>query len=312
MRYPGHVLLSSTIVAFAASAAAAQAPDKIQIGGDGPVFPESITGTSDGSLFTSSVGMGRIFKAAPGATEASEWSAKQSNGPQSILGVLADQRTGTLWACYSDMALSKGDSGQPAVLRAFDLSSGKVKKSYQLPAQSFCNDIATTSNGTVYATDTHGGRIMRLAAGAKQLATWLQDKRLVGVDGIALGEDGWMYLTNVKSNGLFKLAVAGDGKPGEMIALKTSEPVKGPDGLRAGRNGHLYLAENAAGKVDELTVNGDQVTVKTIKSGYDAPTSTTTHGDTLYVVEAKIQKYGKGGRASPFYVYALQAPADSH
>jgi sugar lactone lactonase YvrE len=311
MRYVKHVLLASTIFTAAATAAGAQgAPDKIQVGGDRPVFPESITSIADGTLFTSSVGEGRIFKAAPGAKEASAWTAKPASGPQSVLGVVADQRAGTLWACYSDMALAKGDSGKAAILRAHDLSSGKVKKSYALPAGSFCNDIAIGSNGTVYVTDTHGGRIMRLAPKADRLTTWFEEKSLAGVDGIAVGDDGSLFLTNVKSNELLRLAVAPDGKAGALTKLKVSEPVKGPDGLRAGKNGHLYLAENASGKVDELTIAGNQVTVKTIKSGYDSPTSMTAHGDTLYVTEAKILKYGKGGKSSPFYVYAVPAPAD--
>ena len=92
-------------------AAAPSSVQKIQVGGNGNVFPESITSTRDGTLFTSSVGEGRIFRAAPGADKATAWTEKQP-GPHSVLGVYADEKSGTLWACYSDMALTKGNTGQ--------------------------------------------------------------------------------------------------------------------------------------------------------------------------------------------------------
>ncbi len=311
MSHVKQLLLASAVAMVATGAAAAPtAQEKIRVGGNGAVFPESITSTADGSVFTSSVGLGRVFRIAPGARQATAWSARPASGPQSVLGVQADENRSTLWACYSDMALAKGDTGKPAVLKALDLQSGKVKQSYPLPALSFCNDIALGADGDVYVTDTHGGRVLRLPSGTKRLQTWFEDKQLVGVDGIARGDDGALYLTNVKSNDLFKLPVARDGKPGSLAKLKLSEPVKGPDGLRADNHGHFYLSENAAGKVDEVNFSGDQATLKTIATGYDAPTSTTTHGDTLYVVEAKIQRYGKGTKESPFYVYAGRAPAD--
>jgi sugar lactone lactonase YvrE len=208
------------------------------------------------------------------------------------------------------MALAKGNTGKPAVLRALDLSSGKVKKSYAMPAGSFCNDIATSKNDTVYVTDTHGGRIMRLSEGKGSLQTWFKDKDLVGVDGIALGKDGALYLTNVQSNELLKLDVAANGKPGKLTKLQLSEPVKAPDGLRSTNDGHFYLSENKSGKVDEVTVEGDRAMLKTVKDGYQGPTSTTMTNDRLYVAEAKINQYGQGKTPGPFYVYALPAPTD--
>lgn len=310
MRCLERTLLSATLVLLAGAGMAAQGErDRIQVGGNEPVFPESITSTADGSVFTSSVGEGRVFKAAPHAKQAKPWSARQADGPQSVLGVLADERSGTLWACYSDMGLAKGNTGRPAVLRALDLASAQVKHSYPMPAGSFCNDIATAADGTVYATDTHGGRIMRLGSGASDLATWFHDPRLVGVDGIALGDDGTIYLTNVKTNALFRLAVAAGGKPGALTRLTPSVPVAGPDGLRRA-NGRFFLAENKSGKVDELTVKGDRVDVEPVQGGYKGPTSMTAHGDTLYVVEAKINQFGKVRNPSPFYVYSTPMPTD--
>ena len=87
---------------------------------------------SPAGLRARSVGEGRVFRAAPGVDTFTAWTEEQQQGPRSILGVLADETSGTLWACYSDMALTKGKSGQPAILRALDLSSGRRKVLFQL------------------------------------------------------------------------------------------------------------------------------------------------------------------------------------
>ena len=62
-------------------------------------FAESITATSDGTLIFSSFAGGRISRAAPGAIDASEWIKPGSNGLLSVLGVLADEASNTLYAC---------------------------------------------------------------------------------------------------------------------------------------------------------------------------------------------------------------------
>jgi len=69
-------------------------------------FAESITATSDGALIFSSFAGGRISRAAPGAAEASEWIKPGSNGLLSVLGVLADEASNTLYACSVDASAS--------------------------------------------------------------------------------------------------------------------------------------------------------------------------------------------------------------
>ena len=301
-------LAASLLTLVSSVVAAPSSVQKIQVGGNGNVFPESITSTHDGTLFTSSVGEGRIFRASPGAEKATAWTEKQP-GPHSVLGVYADEKSGTLWACYSDMALTKGNSGQPAILRALDLSTGRVERSYPLPAGSFCNDIVTTAEGVAFATDTHGGRIFRIEPGGQPTA-WLTDGRLKGVDGITMAGPGTLYLTNVQKNELFRLAIAPDGHPGDLVKLSLSEKVEAPDGLRRSSDGKFFLAENKAGRVDEVKFDGDSAKITVIRSGLQGPTSTTVTNGHLYVTEAKINQYGKGRNVAPFYVYEEALPAD--
>ena len=289
-------------------AAAPLSGHKIQVGGKGDVFPESITSTRDGTVFTSSVGEGVVYRASPGDEKATAWTKKQP-GPQNLLGVYADEKSDTLWACYSDMAWMQGKSGQPAILRALDLSSGRVKRADPLPSGSFCNDIVTTGDGIVYLTDTQGGRIFRVEPGSKP-TTWFTDARLKGVDGIAMGAPDKLYVTNVNQNELFRLPIEPDGRPGDLVRLTVSEKVEGPDGLRRSVDGKFFLAENKAGRVDQVKFNGNNANITVIRTGLEGPTSMTVTNGHLYITEAKIHQYGKRRNVAPFYVYEEALPAD--
>jgi sugar lactone lactonase YvrE len=306
-KWHGRLALAAGLMVLAPAAYAnpPQVP-RITVGDHQPVFPESITSGMDGTIYTSSVGLGVIFKAAPGATTATAWTQKATQGPQSILGVRVQPTTGLIWACYSDMKLSKGNTGQPAILRAIDLNTGKVKQSYTMPAESFCNDMAFGQDGSVYVTDTHNGQILRIAKGSNQLAKLFADDQLKGVDGIAFGPHGALYLTNVKTNKILRLSLDANGKPGKLDTVKLTGSLKSPDGLRPGADGVLYVAENSDGQVDLLRFNNPTAAVvEPVAGGFTGPTGMTQHGDTLYVTAAKINLYGKQANPSPFYVYEL-------
>src|SRR6476646_7785150 len=71
---------------------------------------------------------GTIYRAAPGASRAEPWILASTAGLTRVLGVLADDRTNTLWVCQN---ATDGRGGVPATgqtaLRAFDLRSGAAK-----------------------------------------------------------------------------------------------------------------------------------------------------------------------------------------
>ena len=189
------------------------------------------------------------------------------------------------------------------MLRSYDLASGAAKSSYPLPEGSFCNDITSGADGTVYATDTVGARIMRRKPGATVLDTWLADKAdLAGVDGITLAPDGRLYVNSVSANALYRIETGSDGTAGAVTKLSLSSPIKGPDGMRFGSDGVLYLAENGAGQADAVKLDGDSATITPLITGLDAPTAVDKPGSQLWVLEAKIDKMADANEAGPFYV----------
>ena len=297
--------VASTTALVWAGGIQAQTEGGVEFGSGASGFPESVTSTSDGTLYAGSLAGGMIHRAAPGAAAAEAFIDKPAEGPGAVIGVLADEANGTLWACYSDLAAFAGGEALPSVLRSYDLESGEETGAFTFPAASFCNDIVTTSDGTAFAADTSGARILRIAPGATEAETWFADPQLAGVDGLAFGQDGALYVNSVTANKLFRLDVNEDGTPGTLTELTLSEAVQGPDGMRAGPDGTLYLAENAAGRVSELTIDGDNVTVRELQGGFNGPTAVTLVGDTLWVAEAKIGMLGGQEDPDTFYVYPV-------
>ena len=294
-------------VAIIAAASGVYAQDdlaKLQIGDNQRVFPESITSTADGTIYAGSMMSGLIFKGKMGDPMATQWAPQATEGAPSVAGVYADEKSGLLWACYVDLAAFGGGAAMPSTLRTYSLADASLKGTYAFPEKSFCNDIATTADGTAYIADTSGARIMQLKPGATELETWYADASLGGVDGISFAADGAMYINNVMTGKLFRVNIGADGAATGVTEIATSTPLKGPDGMRFGDDGKLYLAENQAGQVDAITITGDTAEVTVLKGGYDTPTAVSKSGDTLFIGEARFSQM-QAADPGQFYVYAL-------
>ena len=298
------LMMLTMTLAIAPGIAHAQDLAKLQIGDNQKVFPESITSTADGTIYAGSLMAGLIFKGGIGDAMATAWIQPVTEGPPSVAGVYADEKSGLLWACYVDLAAFAGGPALPSMLRTYGLADGALKSAYSLPDKSFCNDIATTADGTAYVADTTGARIMRIKPGASDIETWYTDAALGGVDGISFDASGAMYINNVMNGKLHRVGIGADGAATGLTEIATSTPLKGPDGMRFGDDGKLYLAENAAGQVDALTITGDTAEVTVLHGGFDSPTAVSKTGDTLFVGEAKFSQM-QAADPGQFFVYAV-------
>ena len=271
-------------------ACAAQAADRTEITfADGRIFPESLTSTKNGAVYFGSLGQDSVYRAAPKSSKAETWIAPKTAGLQTVLGVLADEPAGTLWVCTS---ATGGRGGAPVVgetaLKAFGLSNAVLKGSYAFPGNGVCNDIAVAKDGTLYATDTTGARVLRLKKGAAALDIWAADPMLLGTaDGVALLADGSVYVNSVGQGTLLRIPVKADGSAGAIVKLETSRPLTTPDGMRSVGSKTMLLVEGA-GRLDEVTINGDKADVKVLKEGLTGPTAVTLVGGMAYVAEAKL------------------------
>jgi hypothetical protein len=142
-------------------------------------FPESITSTTDGTLYVGRLGDGGILRVKPRSRESTIFVQPGASGSRSISGVFADEASNTLWACSNDLSslgapATGSDTG--SALKAFDLKTGNGKRSVSLPgSHAFCNDITVDAKGSIYVTDSANPTILKLSAGATTFEAFAQD-----------------------------------------------------------------------------------------------------------------------------------------
>src|ERR1700741_3690503 len=99
--------------------------------------------------------------------------------------------------------------------------TGNGKRSVSLPGvHPFCNDIAVDAQGSIYVTDSANPTILKLSPGTTTFEVFAQDCAFsapqsggAGLDGIAFGSDGNLYVTTYTAGGLLRVGVK-DGKTG--------------------------------------------------------------------------------------------------
>ena len=298
--------------------AAAPTLESIPIPGT-KAFPESITSTTDGTLYVGRLGDGGIVRVKPRTRESTIFVQPGASGSRSILGVFADEASNTLWACSNDLsALGAPATGSDtgSALKAFDLKTGNGRRSVSLPGpHAFCNDIAVDAQGSVYVTDSANPTILKLSAGATAFDVFAQDSSFsaaqsdgAGLDGIAFGSDGNLYVTNYTAGELVRVEVKG-GKAGRITSLSGNHRLKFPDGLRTLGNNSFLLVEGS-GTLERVVIQGDTFAVTQVHGGFATPTSVARIGTIAWVSEGNLAYFFDASKKSstpslPFRIYAI-------
>jgi sugar lactone lactonase YvrE len=290
-------------------AASAQAARPAELTLPGPTFfPESVTAAPAGTLFVSSIVTGEIVRFAPGSSRPETFVADDVD--VGTAGVMADPRRNVLWACAVDLSFKTG-----SYLRGFDLRTGALRATYPLPDGGVCGDI-TLARGAVYATDTTGGRIMRLTgtrhrrAEGGTLAVWSADPKLAGggplkINGIAFDRRRTLYTTNYTTGELFAVRIGRHGSARPAVPIALDQPLTNPDGLRWHR-GRLYVADNATG-LSRIDVRTRTRTL--IDGSLDQPTSLVFVGGAVWITEGQVLRLQAGQPPNlPFKVVRRRAP----
>src|SRR6201994_3502019 len=275
LRHAACSLLGLICIAVAMAIPAFSADSRTEITLPGTrVFPESITSTEDGTLIIGSLGHGNILRIAPGKTEAEEWIKAGTGGLNSILGVLADEKSKLLWVCSNKFE----NTGEATAVKTFDLKTGAPKNTYPLSgAKALCNDIAIADDGTAYISDTEQAIVFMLKRGGSALEVAAKDPLLAGADGLAFTDKTTLYVNSVTTNKFLRLDIGPDGKAKSVVELKTSRPLGNPDGMRTIGKDRLLMAENS-GVMSIVTFSGpqkDTAVFTNLKEGLEASCAVT-------------------------------------
>lgn len=275
-------------------------------------FPEGIAAAPDGSFYVGSIGTGAVVRFAPGAIHAAPFAAPRD--AFGVYGMAVDEARGLLWACTYDDLLAPA---QPAYLTAYDLATGAVEASHEMPGESgFCNDLILDDQGHVYATDSLANTIVRLPADGAALEAWAADGAFavgpgeLSVNGIVFDGEDRLYVVKYATGELFSVPILPDGSAGAAEAIQVDPPIQFADGLEMVDEDTLLVVENEIGQVSLVELSGGAGQKVVLANGLAEPTTAALLDDSAWVVEGQLSYlFGAPGNASlPFRVRRVGLP----
>lgn len=125
------------------------------------------------------------------------------------------------------------------------------------------NDIAFTSDGTAYVTDSLQGTLWRIPPGGGTPQVWFQDPRIAGAfgpNGIRLSPDGLRLYFAVTANNrgrgvIYSLPIA-NPVASKLQVFHRYNSAQAPDNLAFGESGKLYVALAGTNQISVLRRGG--------------------------------------------------------
>jgi sugar lactone lactonase YvrE len=290
---------------------------------DPPQLPENIAVAGDWTHYLSMAASGEVWSLTPG-DDASPSSIAALPRPEgaglTTLGIATSGDGSAVFVCHNTgdpetngvWRVPVDDGAEPSQLAAID------------PEGTTLNGITGDAfdDGTLLVTDHTRGAIWRVSSEG-EAEPWLVSPLLdpnpyepvpVGVDGIAVGPDGDVWVDNLSFGSLVRIPVGGDGSAGEPSVVAYSDELFGADGMTVDSEGTIYVAVNQQNRVvrveEQAGAEADQgVTVETIVGGEVLDSPADVHlgagGDegTLYLCNAAFASAGVEGEvANPSYM----------
>lgn len=217
------------------------------------------------------------------------------DGLLGALGMRVDAHQRLLWVASAATPEMRGfrDFEGKAMLAAFDLRTGALVKKYEVGSKeqpSLVNDIAMLGDGTVLATDTYRGLVLKAG---ETLETWAE---------------GFLYPNGIvaTSSHVFVADFRGINRVDltyrTHTAIEANEPLGGIDGL-AIRGSSLIGIQNAVGNPRVIRVPFDGGKVEVLESRnplFDLPTTGVVVGDSYYfLANPQLRAFDESHRIWP-------------
>jgi len=244
-------------------------------------LPENVAIDEDGNKYVSVSSQGQIWRFSPD----NELPANPSENPFaqfSISGAFLVGTTGVevdpegaVYTCFVSDLDDIGGSDTNGVWRVDEGDApGLVAEippdDYAGPT--FPNDL-TTYGDSLLVTDSFRGVVYRVTPDDGEAEVWASSQFLrpastdgFGADGIAVGSDGNVYVTNLDRGYVVEIPVADDGSAGPPELFVESDLLVGSDGIVFDAQNRLYVAVNGQNAIRRVSPSGD---IETLVTGGD-------------------------------------------
>lgn len=217
-----------------------------------------------------------------------------------VLGLYVDAPRDRLCAVTTNAFENSGRENLRNAVACFGLADGRPRARILAPEAAQLNDLVIAPDGTVYATDSGGGSVLRAPPGAERFVSLGDPGAMRGANGIALATDGTLYVA--MNTGIARV----DPATGATARLPQPDDVVtgGIDGLYW-HEGDLLGVQNVfnPARVIRVHLSGDGARIEGLKvlqsrhhPSFDEPTTGTIVGDRLVVIaNSYVSRYQPDG-----------------
>ena len=253
------------------------------------LLPEGIAYDPVGKTFyVSSIAKHKILAVTLDGS-AKDFKSPGQDGLGNTLGMKVDAKRRILWVVSDLFSPGTGDNAERQGLFQYDLRTGALRFKHLLPAgwKGFLNDVALTSTGEAFTTNTGTGEIFCASPDQDGLKPFLPPNSVIQANGIAVSQDdkllfvaGWVGIARVdmatrQVQLLAKPRNVADANIDGLYFYKDSlVGIQNPD-VHPGRVMRYYLnpARNGISRAEVL---------EAYNPIFDVPTTGTLVGDVLY------------------------------
>jgi hypothetical protein len=253
------------------------------------LFPEGIAYDPVGKTFYVSSISKRKILAVTQEGAAKDFKTSGQDGLGATLGMKVDGRRRILWVVSDSFAPAAQGKAERSGLYQYDLKTGSLRFKHLLPAGAggFLNDVALSSTGEAFTTNTGTGEVFRASPDHDGLEPFLPPGSVVQANGITLSPDdkllfvaGWI--------GIARVDIA--TRQVQLLAKPRSIADANMDGLYF-HKGTLVGIQNPdvhPGRVMRYHLNPSMTTIdraevlEAYNPVFDVPTTATLVGHVLY------------------------------
>jgi sugar lactone lactonase YvrE len=234
---------------------------------------------------------------------ARDFVAEGRDGLEDVLGLKVDPQKRRLWACTAGSARAGGQAGASGLL-LYDVDSGKLLGAHWLReagVKHLLNDLAFSSTGEVFVTDSEAETLYRLAVDGERLEPFIGPGTFRYPNGLALAADEKrLYLADFE-HGLSVVELA--TRASRPLPHPVDVSTHGIDGLSRHEN-DLIAVQNGAGRDRilryRLSPEGDRILkVEVLESRnplFRIPTTGVVAGDDfVYLANANLDALAEDG-----------------
>jgi DNA-binding beta-propeller fold protein YncE len=219
-----------------------------------------------------------------------------------VLGVKIDSERSAVWAT--------DNTPSSASLHSYELETGKLRRTASIPGKHVFNDLAISTTGTVYVTDTAEGSVYQLPSGMLTLRRVAPQHSFTAANGIAISADERLLYVSTWEDGI------------DVIDLRsgTVKPVIHPDNICLAFIDGLYASQHSLiaiqngpmlPRIVEFRLDGDRQQIVAMRilerrnPAFDGITTGVIVGNEFYYV-ANPQTEKNGPSVNPLRVLGVR------